>query len=113
MELLDEDAEEEDGDDGDTDVVVLDFCWKNAAPDGAESWVLLLIVEVVLVDDGAAEELGVSQRPAGAPSAHFNSLLATPLQTSSIDNDLPSSTKAYAVGPETQEVSVCVLLCIS
>lgn len=74
--------------------------------------------ELVELDvEGAAEDEDededVEQRPGGALSAHFKLLSFMPLQTSSTDSVFPSSTKAYAVGPATQVVSVCVRLLIS
>lgn len=59
--------------------------------------VVATVVDDVVVEevvDEEDEELALSQSPAGAPSAHFNWLFATPLQTSSMDKGLPSRTKA-------------------
>lgn len=72
-ELLEEGAEDGEAEDAEDDF------WKNAAADGTAIAVLLLIllllwvVELLLVEDGAAEGLDESHRPAGAlPSANFN-----------------------------------------
>lgn len=69
--------------------------------------------DTALAEDIAPAEDDVEQRPDGAPSAHFSWFDATPEQTSSTESDWPSRTNAYAVGPDTQDVSVCVRLFIS